>query len=96
MSLKKTTQVTKEKGYEILIASEITKQITVGELLKNQNICLFIGPEGGFSDQEFDFFLKNKLKMFSLGNHVIRAETAAIAATSQVINCLLQNNKNYY
>lgn len=46
-------------------------------------IHLFIGPEGGFSAKEEEF-LHEKGQAFSLGNSVLKAETAAIVSIAQV------------
>lgn len=49
----------------------------------NQNsFALFIGPEGGFSDKEINFFKKYNVQIVSLGRQILRAETAAIATSS--------------
>lgn len=40
-----------------------------------------IGPEGGFSEEEFKFLQKHSfLRMVSFGSNILRAETAGIAA----------------
>lgn len=44
------------------------------------NTAIFIGPEGGYSDEELLLFLNNKIKPLRLGGYVLRAETAAIVA----------------
>jgi len=43
-------------------------------------VGIFIGPEGGYSDQETVLFIKEGIHPIRLGNHVLRAETAAIVA----------------
>lgn len=46
---------------------------------------VFIGPEGGWSLDEIDMFHKDKISVACLGNQILRAETAVIAALSQVV-----------
>ena len=41
---------------------------------------LLIGPEGGFSDQEYDLALEHGYQPVSLGPRVLRTETAPVAA----------------
>lgn len=43
---------------------------------------IFIGPEGGWSEKESNLFKKYNVKSISLGQNVLRAETACIAASS--------------
>lgn len=53
---------------------------------KSKSILVIIGPEGGFSQAEFDFFIENKIPMVTLGNLIYRADTALTAALTSVIN----------
>lgn len=58
----------------------------VNPIKPNENVLLIIGPEGGFSEREFDFFSQNPdIKMLTLGNLILRAETAATVALGNVI-----------
>lgn len=41
-------------------------------------IRLFVGPEGGFSEEEVQIALANSCRVVSLGNRILRMETAAI------------------
>ena len=43
-------------------------------------VCLLIGPEGGFSHQEYDDAELAGFTAVSLGPRVLRTETAALAA----------------
>lgn len=52
------------------------------------NIYLLIGPEGGFSAQEVKRAQESGLIPVSMGNRIMRAETAAIVTTA-LIQCLL-------
>ena len=44
-----------------------------------------IGPEGGWSARELEFFRKQKATVSSLGAPTLRAETAAVAVTSLLL-----------
>jgi 16S rRNA (uracil1498-N3)-methyltransferase len=46
------------------------------------DIALWIGPEGGFAEKEIEALLSMGAVTFSLGDHRLRAETAAIAAVA--------------
>jgi 16S rRNA (uracil1498-N3)-methyltransferase len=47
-------------------------------------VSLFIGPEGGFSDEEIELAEAEGAVLFGMGPRVLRAETAAIAAAALV------------
>jgi 16S rRNA (uracil1498-N3)-methyltransferase len=52
---------------------------------KGQKVLVVIGPEGGFSQDEFEFFQQNNLEMLTLGNLILRAETAAVVGIGNII-----------
>lgn len=62
---------------------------SANRFVQDQNIvkpqAIFIGPEGGWSPKEVEMFNKNKIGLVSLGNQVLRAETAVVAALSKVL-----------
>jgi 16S rRNA (uracil1498-N3)-methyltransferase len=45
-----------------------------------EEVALFIGPEGGWTDNEIELFKANNFQICSLGHNILRAETAAIVA----------------
>ncbi len=99
LSFEKTIKKVKSEEYFPIIASEREDKKILRDVLINNHykkICLFIGPEGGFSNREFDFFRKENLSEFKLGNHILRAETAAISSVSELVGILLDKNKDYY
>lgn len=53
-----------------------------------KSLALAIGPEGGWTDEEFALFTQNAWVSASLGSTILRAETAAIAATAIAISQL--------
>ncbi len=48
------------------------------------SLNIFIGPEGGFTESEIEFSVKNGGKILYLGKKVLRSETAAITVCSLV------------
>lgn len=52
---------------------------------KGENILLIIGPEGGFSQREFELMEKSNLPMLSLGDLILKAETAVIVTLGNII-----------
>jgi 16S rRNA (uracil1498-N3)-methyltransferase len=54
-----------------------SKMISLG---KPAGISLFIGPEGGFSDKEREFFRNRGCHSVTIAPYVLRADTAAVAA----------------
>jgi 16S rRNA (uracil1498-N3)-methyltransferase len=53
---------------------------------RNDKIALAVGPEGGWADDELQLFHDHGWISASLGPAILRAETAAIAATAIVIS----------
>lgn len=50
------------------------------------SIGIFIGPEGGWSEEELKLFKENNFKIINLGKLILRAETAAIVASHLIVN----------
>lgn len=62
-------------------------QMSLKEILQpiepNKSILILIGPEGGFTEKEITF-LKSKSEIVSLGNTILRSETAALYLLSAI------------
>ena len=52
---------------------------------KEKILGIFIGPEGGWSDKELELFKKKGVKILSIGQQILKAETAAIAISSLLL-----------
>lgn len=50
-----------------------------------ETISIFIGPEGGWSDEEKEMFKAKNIPVYSVGSQTLRAETAAIAICSKLL-----------
>ena len=55
---------------------------------KNEKIAVVTGPEGGFSEAEFDYFKENNYKLLSLGNLIFKAPNAVVAGISNIVTRL--------
>ncbi len=52
---------------------------------KSEKILVVIGPEGGFSQKEFDLFRAKNLPIISLGDLILKADTAVIVALGDIV-----------
>lgn len=52
---------------------------------KGEKILAIIGPEGGFSQKEFDYFNSKNLPLISLGDLILKAETAVIVTLGDIV-----------
>jgi 16S rRNA (uracil1498-N3)-methyltransferase len=80
----------------ILFCNERSDSSSIRSVLQtiqnNSQIIILIGPEGGFTLQEKDLLIARKnIHSVSLGDNILRAETAAIFALSCVI-CITKLN----
>jgi len=53
-------------------------------------VVLAVGPEGGFSEKEVSLFLESNFKPFTIGDSVLRTETAALYCAAAVKIILLE------
>ena len=82
--LKKTIQLI--SGCRIVL-SEVEEQVTLKSAIAGcaPPVFLALGPEGGWAADELESFRENGWTAASLGNTILRAETAAIAAVAVVM-----------
>lgn len=58
-----------------------TKRL-IDEIKPGQDIAVFIGPEGGFSEEEIALCSENDIKPITLGKRILRTETAGFTIIS--------------
>ncbi len=69
-----------------IVLAESESEATLGEVLRARDnvssLALAVGPEGGWTTDELQLFEKSQWVAASLGDTILRAETAAIAAVA--------------
>lgn len=86
-TFKEAVEDIKQKNGLKLVAYESEKHMTIKKALGNQRaneISLFIGPEGGFAEGEIRMLGEAGAISCSLGNLILRAETAGLAAAAMI------------
>ena len=83
-SIKTFEDFIRDNEDELLMANLKTSNKIKRELFTKNNICLMIGPEGGFSNGEIKLAKEQNIKEVSLGNSRLRSETAAIFGLSVI------------
>ena len=70
--------------YLRIVLAETEREATLSEILRSQDnvksLALAVGPEGGWTADELQTFEQSQWIAASLGETILRAETAAIAA----------------
>jgi 16S rRNA (uracil1498-N3)-methyltransferase len=71
-----------------IVLSEAEEQSQLRDIQPTGEVLLAIGPEGGWTEDELELLQKNGWLSASLGPTILRAETAAIAATALTMSAL--------
>ena len=79
-------------GSTRILLSESEKEVMLKDALQSasSHVVLALGPEGGWTDSELDQFRDAGWSSVSLGDTILRAETAAITALAVVLADLHQ------
>lgn len=88
----------KDEGYDLVLALfELEEALTLKHALQEKlrrakynvswfpNIAIFIGPEGGFEQSEIDCLIREGAESVTIGETILRTETAGPAAIAMVI-----------
>ena len=89
MTMKQAVAFAKEMDvklipYELAEGMQHTKELITG-LHPDQDIAIFIGPEGGFSPDEIDLCKANNIEPITLGKRILRTETAGFTVLSWIM-----------
>lgn len=69
--------------YELAEDMKKTREI-IGGLKRDQSVAVFIGPEGGFEEQEIRMAAENGIQPVTLGRRILRTETAGMAVLAWI------------
>lgn len=70
--------------YELAEGMERTKEI-ISSLKPSQDVAVFIGPEGGFEEEEITWAMEHGVEPVTLGRRILRTETAGLTALSWIM-----------
>jgi 16S rRNA (uracil1498-N3)-methyltransferase len=71
-----------------IVLSEVEEQSQLRDIQPTGEVLLAVGPEGGWTEDELELIQKNGWLSATLGPTILRAETAAIAATAITMSAL--------
>lgn len=77
-------------GTHVALMPALGADLSLGDALEDADnedgtVTIFIGPEGGFSDDELFAANKRGIQLVNLGPRTLRAETAAVAALAMTM-----------
>lgn len=73
--------------YEMAEDVSVTRKLLSG-IRSGQDVAVFIGPEGGFSESEIALALANGIEPITLGRRILRTETAGMTVLSWLMYLL--------
>jgi 16S rRNA (uracil1498-N3)-methyltransferase len=78
-------------GVKLIAHCNGGERTNIVDTLKNNKFLILIGPEGDFSTSEVELAISHGFLPVTLGDSVLRVETAALMVVTAVY--LLRNNK---
>jgi 16S rRNA (uracil1498-N3)-methyltransferase len=81
-------QASQMKDFINVLPWEGEEKVLIKDIVREQNVNIFIGPEGGFENEEIDFAKSLGFQAVTLGKNILRVETAAITASVLVMSKL--------
>ena len=88
LSFKEALNIASSENDIVLFPWEEEKGQTLKEVIKDkrfERIAVFIGPEGGYSEEEAKLAVLNNAKAVTLGKRILRTETAGPAVLAMLL-----------
>ncbi|MBP3620185.1 MAG: RNA methyltransferase, partial [Lachnospiraceae bacterium] len=70
--------------YEEAEGMEYSREV-IKDIKNHKSLGIFIGPEGGFAKEEVELAMSMGAKCITLGNRILRTETAGLAVLSIIM-----------
>jgi 16S rRNA (uracil1498-N3)-methyltransferase len=86
LTLNEIAQISKNYSLKLFANPKSNRNLFSFE--KADSVIILIGPEGGFSNEEENYLKSNGFFDFSLGNFILRSETAAIVSVGLIAHFL--------
>ena len=86
MSLQEAIDWVAEKGIKAIAFHTGEEKVDwQKQIYAEDTMAVFVGPEGGYGELDLAIFRERQILLYSLGEQVLRAETAAIAVCAKVL-----------
>ena len=70
--------------YELAEGMQHTKEL-IGGLKPGQSVAVFIGPEGGFDEEEIELASEAGMQLITMGKRILRTETAGFTILAWIM-----------
>ena len=77
--------------YELEKGMKVTREL-ISSLKPGMDIAVFIGPEGGFAEEEIELARERGILPVSLGKRILRTETAGLTVLAWIMYQLEEEN----
>jgi RsmE family RNA methyltransferase len=74
-----------QAGGTLLVATRELPAVPLSTANGSDQVSLFVGPEGDFTEQELGAFITREAKAVSLGSATYRSEVAAVLASTLLL-----------
>lgn len=88
ISISESIQYAKANGLCTIIPYEKEREVGIRKVLQStdaKSFGIFIGPEGGFTEEEIQEALEQGVHSVSLGNRILRSETASLVTLANIM-----------
>lgn len=78
-------EVLQKQSSKIFVLEFNSPLLKISEFKNNKDITFLVGPEGGWGEEDIKIFEKFNIEKISLGDQILKAETASIAVSALML-----------